>query len=551
MERVMTTPFESYTFSDAMLALTERWSVEDEESLAYYEGDHWQDGRGWKGPQFKGTDPAAQVIQEGIQRDFTSQNVLRSGVRRARRGVLGRVPGWIVSLRDGQQESQPEGEGGNEVRELSSEQQALIDEAYALIREWWSNPEVFRSFKKATTYRLACRRGPLRFYVPPSEFVAAPDGRRGIPKADPKTVAEKIHLLAPKPRDATVVTDPVTMRKASVCSVMDGNKRRVELSYVGDDGRTVVRFLDEQSSFGSAVGHAVHKAVSAVSKMLSGTGAEGSGEENTWTLPLGGRLMVVEMEGEEFVTVQVRQNQALVAKGLTMLSHNMDTAGFRERVYFNAKPPGRTVEVDDPTSPSGKTKVFIPGTISEGPGARAFLEGVSYTDTGSDGKKVTRLATPGMDVIEPIETESFENTARVGRRNILDEMDQLHIEIAAESTVSGESRRQARDDHEKSLKELKLEVDPVGSDVFETFLALVTYFSGNPGRYDSLKVSFSAHVDPGPLAADDRRMVIEEVKEGIRSRESAMMIAGLDDPDAELSKIIEERESQSRAEPEE
>ena len=250
--------------------------------------------------------------------------------------------------------------------------------------------------------------------------------------------------------------------------------------------------------------------------------------------------MVTEMSGEEFVTAQVRQNQALVAKGLTMLSHNMDIAGFRERVYFNAKPPGKYVEVDDPSSPSGKSRVFIPGVIPEGPGARPFLEGVSYTDTGTDGKKVTRLATPSMALVEPVNTGSFENTAKTGRRNVLDEMDQLHIEIAADATVSGESRRQARDDHEKSLKELKLEVDPVGSEVFETFLALVAYFSGQPGRYDSLRVTFSAHVDPGPLAADDRRMVIEEKEAGLRSREDSMEQIGIDDPDAMAAKIDEE-----------
>ena len=280
----MTSPFDTYTFGEAMLALSGRWSVEDEESLAYYNGDHWQDGRGWKGPQFKGSDPNAQVVKEGIMRDFTSQNVLRSGVRRARRGVLGRVPGWIVSLRKESDESQESGEGGGVSQGPSSEEAALINEAYAAIREWWSNPEVFRSIKKATTYRLACRRGPLRFYVPPSEFVTGPDGRRGIPKADPKVVAKKIHLLAPEPRDATVVTDPVTMRKGSVCSVMDGNKRRIELSYVNGAGKTVVRFLDEQRGFaGTAVVRAVTKAFGTVSKALSGGGPDGP--DNSWEIP--------------------------------------------------------------------------------------------------------------------------------------------------------------------------------------------------------------------------------------------------------------------------
>lgn len=533
----MTDSIEELGFSELFLALGARYPEGADEAFDFYRGELWGDGRYWKGPQFKGADASSQIIKEGIRRDFTSVNPARSGVRRHRRGVLGREPGWIVSVRR-ELEKKTDANGQMTQEEPNKEEKDLIEEAYRVIREWWAAAEAFRVFKDGFTNRLVCKRGPLRFYVPTSEFVAGPDGKRGIPRAEPVEVVKKIFLLAPHPKDATVVTDPTTMRKYSICSVMVGDKRRLEVSYVNDAGKTVVRLVDETSAFaGTTVGRYVTKAFATVSKLVGGQGAE----DNTWEMPLGGRLMLVEMEGEELITQQVRENQALAAKGLTMLSHNMDMAGFRERVYLNAQPPGKTVEVADANVAGGKIKQFIPATIPEGPGARPFVQGVSYTETGADGKKTTKLATPSVVDTDPVPTKSFEDTTRIARRNILEEMDQLHIEIASESTVSGESRRQARDDYEKSLKESKLEIDRIGSVVLETVLSLAAYFSGQPGRYDGLRVTFNTHVDAGPLSSDDRSALLAEMEAHVRSVEDTREQLGIDDPDAMDTKVKEER----------
>lgn len=537
----MPSPFETYDLNKALTAFAALRAEEESDgsSEAYYEGDHWQDGAGWRGPQFTGSDPAALIIKQGVARDFTSQNVSRGIVRRHRRGVVGRPPGWIVSLRRPLKKTVNE-KGEVEEEKPTAEEQALLDEASNLILLWWDAPKPvppFRAFKKLVTDKLVSSRGLFRFYVPPAEFV---NGQ--VPVAPPEESIKRIHLLAPSPSEAAIVTDVDSMRQAGIYVYTVDGHRRAELCYVDDDGQTVVRILDEGAGFFGAV---VEEAKRIVRGVFSG--AARPEDASTWRLPLGGRLLHIQIEGEALITKQTKQNQALIAKGLTMLSHNMDLAGFRERVYFNTQPPGTTIEVDDPQRPGQKIKTLIPAAMPVGAGTRAFLRGIEVRNKNLDGSTTTNLTTPSAHDTDPIPTESFENTALIGKRNILEDADQLFVMISGDATSSGEAKKQARDDYGKSLNETGSEVNDAGTLAFETLLALTAYLSGEPGRYDSLRVTCITQIDPGPLSADDRRLNIEEKRERLRSRENAMEQIGIDDPDAMRQKIQSEEAEDAEA----
>ncbi|HEX8177866.1 MAG TPA: hypothetical protein VF543_22445 [Pyrinomonadaceae bacterium] len=532
--------FADLDFDKAFNILLARNSIEAEKNFKFFRGDHLQDFDTWTGPQIT-DDEIGAVVKKGIARDFTSKNPTRSGVKRHIRGVLGREPGWIITTR--RTLGKTKNDKGEEVdAEPNADEQKRIKEANEHILQWWNHCRALLAFREAATNFRVGGRGPLRLYTPPGRLKKTTDGRTVLPVLKPEEAIKHIFLIAPKFEAATVVTDPETMKKASIFlyTTTDG-KQRIEVSFIDDEGFTVFRVLEQGGATFTA--RVIDAAAKVANRFFLGTGKK----ENEWRYEMDGKLFVFEMNGEPLITEQVRQNQSLVAKGLTMLSHNMDMSGFRERVYLNAQPPGRKIVIDDPENPSKKVEAFIGGILPRGAGSEKWVRGVSYTDTDKDGKKATKVLTPDIFESEPLETKSFEDTARIGTVNIYEEMDQLHVTINGDATATGESRKQARDDYQKSLNETAPEVDYVGSEVLEGFLALFSILIGKPGRYADLRVAFKCVIDPGPLSAEDRRLLLEERKAKVRSREDHMEQIGINDPDAMKRKIQEEEAEEENA----
>jgi hypothetical protein len=519
----MPSVFDSWDYTKALQALNGRQKEGDKATLRYVvEHDNWQDGDGWGGPTFAGSDAkTSEVLKTGIERDFTPKGTSASVLRRHRRGVVGREPGWMTTIEEN-------GPATEERRELAD----------SLMLQWWNYHRGLKEFQKAVTYFRAVGHGALRLYWAPADLQ---DGR--MPTLPFKEALKKIYLLAPKPTEAAVILDTWSMRRVGVYTFDDRDgKPVIGLCYLDDDGKTVIRTLRE----GGALTEQAPGLVQRAKEYFAGVRPDAA-------LPLNGNLTVFEMEGDPLITEPVKRQQRLEDKAWSMLSHNMDEAGFREEVYLNAQPPGETVWVDDPDNPGTKIEVFkkgTPGTLPKGPGAVKFVRGIAVTEVDeSTGKRTTRLTTPARDVTDPVSVDSYIKTAGAARQNILGDTDQLHVEIAGDATANGVSRQQARDDYEKSLDETKSEVDYVGSSVMETFLSLVAIFAGKPGYFDGVRVSFDARVDPGPLSPEDRRINIEETKALIKSMEEARQYAGAADPDAVKEKILEEQAELSKVRP--
>jgi len=530
--------FDEWDYNKALQALNSRQRQGDDATLRYVvEHDNWQEGEGWSGPQFRGGDKAANVIKEGISRDFTSKGAIPSVIRRHRRGVVGREPGWMVGLRRKLRKvTTPEGERVDETP--TTEEQTAIEQAQELLLDWWNRQRALREFRKAVTHFNAVGRGPLRLYWPPAELKG---GR--MPLLSLHDAARRVFLLAPKPTEAAVVLDTWSMRRAGVYTFEDREGRpAVGLCYLNDEGKTVVRTLREGSS-----------ALTAQAPGLAQRARDyltGDAPKPDASLALNGNLTLFELDGEPLITEPVKRNQKLLDKALTMLSHNMDEAGFREEVYLNAQPPGKTVMIDDPDGSGKQVEAFVRGSepLDKGPGAVKFVRGIAYTERDeATGKVITHLATPSREVTDPVPVKSYTDTASEAYRNILEDTDQLHVQIAGDAASSGESRKQARDDYKKSLDETKSEVDYVGSAVMETFLSLTAIFAGRPGYFDGVRVSFDCRVDPGPLDSEDRRINLEEIKAGLKSEEEGMQYIGIADPDAMKEAILQEKKAKADA----
>src|SRR5688500_14045287 len=65
----------------------------------FFEGDHWNDGKGWKGPQLDPRDASYEVTKEMLELGFVSRNVVKETCGRKVDGLLGKEPEWGFSVR--------------------------------------------------------------------------------------------------------------------------------------------------------------------------------------------------------------------------------------------------------------------------------------------------------------------------------------------------------------------------------------------------------------------------------------------------------------------
>ena len=511
--------FKDWDYNDAQQALGKRQNAGDKESLAYVvDKNNWQDGGGWSGPQIAGSSSVANTLKDGINRDFTPKGAAPSVVRRFRRGTVGRESSWTTFLE--------EGRGQTETRKK---------EADALLLAWWNHNKGLRVLRQAVSYCATVGRGPLRLYPPPGVMV---NGQ--VPVLNMQEAVKRIFLLAPKPDEATVITDTWSMKKAGIYTYEDPEgKPAIGLCYVNEQGKTVIKSLTVGSSNTAQAPGLIQRA----KDYLAPQSADPE-------LNLNGNLLLFELDNEPLITESVKRQQKLLDKAGTVLSHEMDEDGFREKVYFNMMPPGKTVMVDDPDNPGRQIEAFIqgpPSMFERGPGKRLFGQGIPLYKKDNAGNITDfDLTTPTSDTTEPVPVDTFIKTAEFAYRNILEDTDQLHVMISGDAASSGESRKQARDDYTKSLEEMKSEVDYTGSSILETVLSLVALFAKKPGYFDGIRVSFDCRIDPGPLSSEDRKMNIEEMKAEIKSLEDARIYAGSNDPDALKEQIEEERDERPK-----
>lgn len=458
-------------------------------SLRFADGDHWQEGDGWSGPIVSPDDTSYAEVRAEIARAFVSQNVIREVTDRHVSGVVGREPSWSLTPR----RALAEGE------QPTAEERALIDEAEALLTAWWYARGIPILLADLARHALLGGRSCARFYVPSGYL----DEGGAVAAQDAADALSSLWVDAVPPLAATVATDARTRRDTGI--------------YVGRDPDARREYAE----------------VSAVEGALTVTRVLGlGGEVERAALDLGGRLPLHELRLPTLITAQVRALQRLLNLALSMLGRNTVLGGFLERVILNAQLPGRMVE-----QPDG-TRAFERDPFIVGAGSTNVLVGVPVHD--GEGN-ISGYTSPSVVYRDPVAVGTFRDTRDEAYRAILSECRQLHALIAADATASGESRRQALYDFLTSLRATKGGMDTLGRWLLETALAYAAAFGGQPGRYDGLRAVFACRLDPGPVPADESRLVLDLVEGGLLSREGGMERAGVEDVDAEQARIEQER----------
>jgi hypothetical protein len=493
----MPTPFDSLTLTQLQQRLqlvSPTWIADN---AALYQGDHWRDGRGWIGPRPAPTDPP-DALRE-VERAFVSQNAIAETIDRHVGGVIGHEPQWSLAVRRALAEDEAPTEA----------ETALIAEAEAALTEWWDTRGAHELLQTVCTRLLSAGRAPLRLYVPDGER----DDQGQIPPGALDESLARLFLEALAPTQATILTDTRTMRPGGVYVY------QVE----ADTATGIVAVTVAEIT---AVDRATGRTELRVIRSDQATQAP------PYTFALGGRLLQYELTRRPLISPQVRQQQYLLNLALTMLGRNVVQGGFLERLLLNAQLPG-TFQDD---GKGGKKFVPDPAFLI-GPGRTGVLQGTPIRD---EQGRVTNYATPSVVYRNPVPVTTFTDSVDAALAGIYAETHQRHAQISADATTSGESRRQALADFISDLGRTAPQVNRAGRWLLETALAFASVLMGQPGRYDSLRAVFACRIDPGPISADELRLVMELVGARLLSRETGMSRANVEDVDAEQARITAE-----------
>lgn len=496
----ITLPFGDWKRGDAEKVIPKLEAVEVV-NVKFFDGDHWQDGAGWLGPMPMGAAIAGQeLVAAEIEKAFTSKNVVAEVVNRHMRGVIGREPGWavVLDLPDKGPDYEP-----------TDADNALVDEAEALLLKWWNERKAQGVFQVAVTTLLLTKRSHLRLFVPPGLLEASDGGATVVNAVDEEDALRYIHLGHPDPKTATVYTDPKTGWKVSVVLLEQDGQKVAEVSFQDPVDATLTTL-----------------------RILSDTGAK-----EYPGLQLKGQPLLFEMSRPLLVTKQAQAAQRALNLALSMLPRNVVTGGFLERVILNGMMPGEWVEQAD------GTRKFKPDPMLFGAGVVNWIQGIDLGEDEKSGAKT--LTEPTIQWRDPVPVDSPISAKNEHYKDMLDEVDQAHVLLNSQAESSGRSREQARADYESSLERTRVEVEAAGRWLLTSVLALAELFGSTPGKYtNNVRVDFVAHLDAGPISVEERAQNVTEMEAGLLSKPTAMSRNGVDDPDAEMGAMAGQEDAE-------
>lgn len=499
--------FDSYDLKKAQEIITSRQDAKAATNLAFYNCDHWQGGEAWTGPRPVAADKFFAIKMAAIEAAQITRNVIGELCSRHTSGVLGRELHWGLTptraLGTVETVDPLTGETVTTEGEPTEQEAALMSEAEAVLTAWWDKREVPEILQNMLDGALNTKRSPLRLHVPPG----LRDASGNLPSGTIEECIDYIWLqhlgtnedtLEQQMPSATIFTDKNTRRDIGVFTYKEEDKDFAELTYVDDLGQTVLRILDGDGDVGQAR-----------------------------LLPLGERLPMYELTRKWLITPQIVSQQKALNKTKTMQGRNDDLGGFLERTYLNVKWP---VDVDS-------AGVETPRTLYVGAGATNSLQGVEYTDENG----VTRVMNPSVVYRDPVSPQTFIESEQSSYLSMLQEGQQLHYALAGDAVVSAVSRIQARDAFHKDLQYSAGKIEAAARWVLETVLAMASFFAGQAGRYESLRAYVEARVDSGPISAEEMTVAADMWERGVWAKERAQSKTGVEDVDAENSRIDQEQ----------
>lgn len=476
---------------------------------AFYTGDHWMNGAGWIGPHPAIGDIAYPDLMGEIALAFTSQNVIAEVTDRHVLGLIGRP--YLASFaprRDLKNDETP-----------TAQEQARIDEATALWRNWSQSRKIPMMLREMLATLLIAERSALRVYVPPGLGHEDSHGTIRVRATSIESALGMLYVEHPQPEDAAVVVDEDTKLECGTWLYERDEEYEV---VTGSDYKTIqyagLCFLDETRQ-------TVMRSIpydDESTKLFALDVADS-------TLDLGGRIPMFEMRRRALISVQVQQAQRALNLALSMIPRNVVTGGFLERVILGSQSPGEP-ELDKEGIATGR---WLAKPFYTGAGTVNFLQASEHE--GRDGD--VKLAVQDVKWREPVKPDASIAASDKHYKSILDEVSQTHILMSGDATSSAVSRITARIDYLNTLLLTQPEAEGCLRFLMETVLAMGEAIANKPGFYTNvLRAQVQCKLDTGPLAPEERAAIEASIGKTI-SRETAMLLLNVDDPDAEIARM--------------
>lgn len=481
---------------------------------AFYQGDHWQAGAGYIGPHPQATDPAFNETMVEVANIFTSQNAVREVDDRHVSGTVGKPWRWSFV---------PRRETGDQ--KANAEEQKAIDEATGFMRTWLLARKVPTLVRSAVATLLLAERSALRLAVPAGLTTTNAVGETVVEAKSVEEALAKIWPEHPSPEEAAVISDPDTKLEAGVivyegAAESDDDEETEDyawLCFLNEVGDTVIRIIGADDE---------------AEEQASDAEASAAVRDGDSTLQLGGRLTMFEMHRPALITPQVQQAQRALNFALTMVPRNVTTGGFVERLLMDAQAPGEPEIVD-----GKRTGRWIERPFYVGAGTTNFVEGAEYEVTDDQGNKIIRRGSPSAVFREPVKPDASLTAKDAHYRSILSEVGQLHVLISGDATSSAVARIQARAEYLNTLLLTQPEVEAALRWLLETALAMAEAIAGTPGKYTNLlRADVTCKLDTGPITPEERAAIEASIGKTL-SQETAMLMLGIDDVDAEKTRM--------------
>lgn len=509
--------FSEWTIDDvneAIEALIDEQVGEDAfaQNEAYLEdGDHWQDGERWVGPDGGSDAVWKSRVKAAVQRSFTPVGAIEEALGRMANALLKKEPDVdIVPI------EAPE-EGSEEEERLEAEAKALKE----VLTTWWDRKKLWRRAREAVIRSRWAGRGSLRTWIAPGHLSVreVEEGEGSSPSVttlpsglELQEALDRVQIAAPAPDVAAVYTDEETQDRVAIFLYEEGDgTEAAELWYVEDE-RTVLRVVSE-------------------------------GEEEVFRVDLGGRLPIVEMEADLLITEPVRAQQAQLDFLNTLHGRVAESAGFPERYTLNAEPTGIWLDYPPAEGPAlevderdGETWYLHPAARELGAMVTTDLVGL-ITDSGDAEKR----ATPGVVFRDPTDPDYAIRSISHAKRQLLGECKQGHIGLDSTREASGEAYQQARADYEDDLDGVRGPLEGMLRDLLEVVLAWAEAMGARSGEsggiLERFRVVVNLNVKSGRTSPQEQQQNNANMKSGTVSQETAMALNGVEDVDAEIKRI--------------
>jgi len=451
------------------------------ENFNYYFGRTWQY---WIGVT---PDPNDLKGYDRLEKAFQQANKVRECVQRLKRTLIGFKPNWNI------EDNQGEVLQGDNIDAFNNLISKWLDLQYKRVTS--QETRYMNPLHKATRDMLVCGEGYLRLWQP-QRYANSQDPVYRVALHSPDFDAIKYKY------DDDGLLDQIEYRYESDTAFYTETQR---VNY--DTGLTEFTYTDDK---GDPV-------------------LDDDGDLIDFAVDLSGNYTIQKISGQYMITESVKRLQNQLNYILTLMSRNLEYAGFRERVMFNAQPPGEWT-----TNGIGQQEFKPSDNYKMGAGQTSYIQGYPIFD---EANNITGYSNPSAVYSEPIDSSNFIEAISFIIRLIYEECGQGHI-LGNDQQISGISRQQMRVDFQSALIDYKNNVEQGIAATLEVAAMLM-----GVGFPTDVNLIVNLNLNEADPTADRLNGIIQAFNAGLYSRETAMHQIGIKDPKAEISLIDEELEA--------